>query len=144
MYNSENSLFKILILEIKDNYLIFSDVLKIYYLLLIYKTNVFFKLLKLMIIIFNLFYIIIFLLSLIVFISNRKHLLVTLISLEFIVLIIYSYLYVYMLFINYEFYFLIIFLTFRVCEGALGLSILVSLIRTHGNDYFQTFNLLQC
>jgi hypothetical protein len=33
-------------------------------------------------------------------------------------------------------FFFIIFLTFIVCEGVLGLSILVSLIRTHGNDYF--------
>jgi NADH-ubiquinone oxidoreductase chain 4L len=35
-----------------------------------------------------------------------------------------------------------LFLSIRVCEGALGLSILVSMMRTHGNDYFQTFNVL--
>lgn len=29
-----------------------------------------------------------------------------------------------------------------VREGVLGLSILVSIIRTHGNDYFQRFNIL--
>ena len=44
--------------------------------------------------------------------------------------------------LNYESYFRIIFLTFRVCEGALGLSILVSIIRTHGNDYFQSFRII--
>lgn len=97
-----------------------------------------------MIVISNFFYVFIFLFSLIVFISNRKHLLVTLIRLEFIVLIIYIYIYIYLIIIDYESYFLIIFLTFRVCEGALGLSVLVSLIRTHGNDYFQTYNILQC
>ena len=33
---------------------------------------------------------------------------------------------------------------FSVCEGSLGLSILVSIIRSHGNDYFQSYNVLQC
>lgn len=92
----------------------------------------------------NLFYMFLFLFSLIVFVSHRKHLLITLIRLEFIVLVLYLILYNYLTIIFYEGYFRIIFLTFRVCEGALGLSILVSLIRTHGNDYFQTYNILQC
>lgn len=43
---SESSLNKILILEIKDNWLIFSEVLKAI-LFLVYKTNIFIKLLKL-------------------------------------------------------------------------------------------------
>lgn len=87
--------------------------------------------------------ILIFLFGCIVFISNRKHLLVTLLSLEFIILSLFLILF---LFLNKnndrEIYFLILFLVFRVCEGALGLSILVSMIRTHGNNYFQSFNLL--
>lgn len=89
-------------------------------------------------------YLILFIFSLIVFVSNRKHLLVTLISLEFIVLILYGVIFICLNIIGYEYYYRIVFLTFRVCEGSLGLSILVSLIRTHGNDYFQTFNILQC
>jgi NADH-ubiquinone oxidoreductase chain 4L len=91
-----------------------------------------------------LFYLLLFIFRLIVFISRRKHLLVTLISLEFIVLVIYIFLFNFLNFINYEYYFSMVFLTFRVCEGALGLAILVSLIRTHGRDYFQTYNILQC
>jgi NADH-ubiquinone oxidoreductase chain 4L len=79
-----------------------------------------------------------------VFISNRKHLLATLLSLEFIVLSLYSLLFIYLLDLGFEIYFTIVFLTFAVCEGALGLSILVSIIRTHGNDYFQSFSVLQC
>nr|YP_002274311.1 NADH dehydrogenase subunit 4L [Parafronurus youi]ABY53358.1 NADH dehydrogenase subunit 4L [Parafronurus youi] len=79
-----------------------------------------------------------------VFISNRKHLLATLLSLEFIVLSIYSLLFVYLISMGLEMYFTMVFLTFAVCEGALGLSILVSMIRTHGNDYFQSFSVLQC
>lgn len=88
--------------------------------------------------------IVIFVIGLIVFVSNRKHLLSMLLRLEFIVLRIFLFLFIYLNHINYESFFRIIFLTFRVCEGALGLSILVSLIRTHGNDYFQSFNILQC
>ena len=80
----------------------------------------------------------------IVFVSNRKHLLSTLLSLEFIVLRLFLFLFIFLNIFNYEIYFSMIFLTFRVCEGALGLSILVSLIRTHGNDYFNSFSILQC
>nr|UPX88638.1 NADH dehydrogenase subunit 4L [Heptagenia sulphurea] len=79
-----------------------------------------------------------------VFISNRKHLLATLLSLEFIVLSLYTLLFVYLMNLGMELYFTMVFLTFAVCEGALGLSILVSMIRTHGNDYFQSFSVLQC
>ena len=77
-----------------------------------------------------------------VFVSNRKHLLSILLSLEYYYL--FFWLFIYLNFISYERFFSIIFLTFRVCEGALGISILVSIIRTHGNDYFQSFNILQC
>jgi len=85
---------------------------------------------------------ILFILGLFCFVSNRKHLLSILLSLEFIVLILFLLLFIYLNILNYENYFRIIFLTFRVCEGALGLSILVSIIRTHGNDYFQSFRII--
>nr|YP_009918128.1 NADH dehydrogenase subunit 4L [Torleya nepalica]QLP89030.1 NADH dehydrogenase subunit 4L [Torleya nepalica] len=84
------------------------------------------------------------LMGLYVFSSRRKHLLITLLSLEFISLSLYMMLYFYLLSKSSELYFLMVFLTFIVCEGALGLSILVSIIRTHGNDYFQSFSVLQC
>lgn len=83
-----------------------------------------------------------FFLGILVFISNQKHLLSILLRLEFIILSLFtSIIFFFNLFI-FESYFSIIFLVFRVCEGALGLSILVSLVRTHGNDYFQSFNIL--
>nr|YP_010535120.1 NADH dehydrogenase subunit 4L [Papilio macilentus]UYA97087.1 NADH dehydrogenase subunit 4L [Papilio macilentus] len=77
-----------------------------------------------------------------IFISKHKHLLIVLLSLEFIVLSLFFLLVVYLSYIEYNMYMLMIFLLFSVCEGALGLSILVSMIRTHGNDYFQSFNML--
>jgi NADH-ubiquinone oxidoreductase chain 4L len=36
---------------------------------------------------------------------------------------------------NYSFFF---------WGGALGLSVLVSTIRSHGNDYFQSYSVVQC
>nr|ALG66373.1 NADH dehydrogenase subunit 4L [Kuwayamaea brachyptera] len=79
-----------------------------------------------------------------VFCSKRKHLLATLLSLEFIVLSLFAMLVFLLHYMSCELYFSMIFLTYAVCEGALGLSILVSMIRTHGNDFFQTFSVLQC
>nr|AZQ21626.1 NADH dehydrogenase subunit 4L [Mythimna pallidicosta] len=77
-----------------------------------------------------------------IFISKHKHLMIVLLSLEFIVLSIFFFMLIYLMYIDYDMYMLMVFLVFSVCEGALGLSILVSMIRTHGNDYFQSFNLL--
>jgi NADH-ubiquinone oxidoreductase chain 4L len=86
----------------------------------------------------------IYVIGIISFVSRRKHLLSTLLSLEFIVLCLFFILIYFLNLIKFEVYFSIIFLTFRVCEGALGVSILVSIIRTHGNDYFNSFSILQC
>nr|YP_007316866.1 NADH dehydrogenase subunit 4L [Biston panterinaria]YP_009268477.1 NADH dehydrogenase subunit 4L [Biston thibetaria]AFQ99229.1 NADH dehydrogenase subunit 4L [Biston panterinaria]AID67372.1 NADH dehydrogenase subunit 4L [Biston thibetaria]AID67389.1 NADH dehydrogenase subunit 4L [Biston panterinaria]AIE11780.1 NADH dehydrogenase subunit 4L [Biston thibetaria]ANW36758.1 NADH dehydrogenase subunit 4L [Biston panterinaria] len=86
--------------------------------------------------------IVMFIIGNLIFVSKYKHLLIVLLSLEFMVLSIYFFFLNYLLFLNYEIYMLMVFLVFSVCEGALGLSILVSLIRTHGNDYFKSFNLL--
>lgn len=80
----------------------------------------------------------------VVFISSRKHLLATLLSLEFMVLRLFLFLFIYLNIFNNEAYFSLIFLVFSVCEGVLGLSILVAIIRTHGNDYFNSFSILQC
>nr|YP_010502858.1 NADH dehydrogenase subunit 4L [Parasphendale agrionina]UXD78622.1 NADH dehydrogenase subunit 4L [Parasphendale agrionina] len=79
-----------------------------------------------------------------VFSSKRKHLLMTLLSLEFIILVLFMILYNYIIMMSGELYITMFFLSFAVCEGALGLSILVSMIRTYGNDYFNSFGLLQC
>nr|YP_010326839.1 NADH dehydrogenase subunit 4L [Xanthodes intersepta]UNP54085.1 NADH dehydrogenase subunit 4L [Xanthodes intersepta] len=87
-------------------------------------------------------FIIMYVVGNLIFVSKHKHLLVVLLSLEFIVLSIFFFLLIYLSNIDYNLYMLMVFLVFSVCEGALGLSILVSMIRTHGNDYFQSFNLL--
>nr|YP_009138351.1 NADH dehydrogenase subunit 4L [Antheraea frithi]AII03079.1 NADH dehydrogenase subunit 4L [Antheraea frithi] len=96
-----------------------------------------------MMILYNLMVIfIMFVIGNLIFVSKNKHLLIVLLSLEFIVLSIFFILLLFLSFIEYDMYMLMVFLVFTVCEGALGLSILVSMIRTHGNDYFQSYNLL--
>nr|YP_009241695.1 NADH dehydrogenase subunit 4L [Dichomeris ustalella]AMP87962.1 NADH dehydrogenase subunit 4L [Dichomeris ustalella] len=97
-----------------------------------------------MMIIMNMLFIIIcmFILGNMIFVSKHKHLLIVLLSLEFIVLSIFFFFLILLSYIEYDMYMLMVFLVFSVCEGAMGLSILVSMIRTHGNDYFQSFNLL--
>nr|YP_010563528.1 NADH dehydrogenase subunit 4L [Epicauta emmerichi]UBU96212.1 NADH dehydrogenase subunit 4L [Epicauta emmerichi] len=83
-----------------------------------------------------------FLCGFVMFSLMRKHLLLVLLSMEFMVLALYMNTFLYLSFLGNDYFFSMIFLTFSVCEGALGLSMLVSMIRSHGNDYFQGFNLL--
>lgn len=90
------------------------------------------------------FFIIFFFVGVLSFIYSYKHLLNILLRLEFIVLSLFFILFFYLNLNRFELYFSIFFLTFSVCEGVLGLSILVSMIRTHGNDYFLNFSVLQC
>nr|QOV03320.1 NADH dehydrogenase subunit 4L [Orectochilus villosus] len=77
-----------------------------------------------------------------VFSSKRKHLLLMLLSMEYIILSLYSLLFIYLSMYMLEYYFGLFYLIFCVCESVLGLSLLISLIRTHGNDYFHSMNLL--
>nr|AII02342.1 NADH dehydrogenase subunit 4L [Tineola bisselliella] len=87
-------------------------------------------------------FIIMFLIGNMIFVTKYKHLLIILLSLEFMVLSIFFFFLVMLSYISYDLYMLMGFLVFSVCEGVLGLSILVLMIRTYGNDYFQSFNLL--
>nr|YP_009626853.1 NADH dehydrogenase subunit 4L [Chiromantes haematocheir]QCB91521.1 NADH dehydrogenase subunit 4L [Chiromantes haematocheir] len=78
------------------------------------------------------------------FISNHKHLLNSLWSLEFMMLGTFWLLSMQMSSVGSEIYFTLFFFTLVVCEGALGLSLLVLIVRSHGNDYFKSFNILEC
>nr|AND96560.1 NADH deshydrogenase subunit 4L [Tiniocellus spinipes] len=88
------------------------------------------------------FSILMYFMGLISFSMKRKHLLLMLLSLEVIILSLFFNLFIYLSLFKFEYFFSMIFLTLSVCEGALGLSILVLLIRTHGNDYFNIFSIL--
>nr|AXS65065.1 NADH dehydrogenase subunit 4L [Coleoptera sp. 1 KM-2017] len=88
-------------------------------------------------------YLFMFLLGLGVFCSVHKHLLLTLLSLEYLVLIMFLVFFKYLLLSGWGGgYFILIFLTFSVCEGSLGLGVLVSMIRCHGNDNLNSLSLM--
>nr|YP_010546147.1 NADH dehydrogenase subunit 4L [Calomera brevipilosa]UYK51606.1 NADH dehydrogenase subunit 4L [Calomera brevipilosa] len=91
---------------------------------------------------FMLFFSTMFFSGMFVFCSKRKHLLLMLLSLEYMILSLYMLMFMNLSMYDYEYYFSMMFLTFCVCESVLGLSILVSLIRTHGNDLFFSMNVL--
>lgn len=80
--------------------------------------------------------------GLVVFCSQHKHLLATLLRLEYIILC----LFVVLMFRGgqgvTEGYLSLIFLVFAVSEGAVGLSLLVVMARRHGRDFFKRFNLV--
>nr|YP_010466948.1 NADH dehydrogenase subunit 4L [Hemigrapsus sinensis]UVF28720.1 NADH dehydrogenase subunit 4L [Hemigrapsus sinensis] len=78
------------------------------------------------------------------FISYHKHLLNSLLSLEFMMLGVFWMLSLQLSMVGSEIYFSLFFLTLAVCEGTLGLSLLVLIVRSHGNDYFKSFNFLEC
>nr|YP_009659086.1 NADH dehydrogenase subunit 4L [Triatoma migrans]QCQ69470.1 NADH dehydrogenase subunit 4L [Triatoma migrans] len=80
--------------------------------------------------------------GLIVFFSLRKHLLLTLLSLEFLVLSLYFLMFYFLSFYDSSYYFILVFLTFAVCEGAMGLGVLVGMIRCHGNDHVSGLSIL--
>lgn len=91
---------------------------------------------------FIIFIIIIFFISgILKFLINYRYLLINLVRIEFIILRIFLLSYLYFLIIQYELIFLIVFLTFIVREGVLGISLLISMVRIFGNNYFQSINL---
>uniref|UniRef100_A0AAU7VB07 NADH-ubiquinone oxidoreductase chain 4L n=2 Tax=Malostenopsocus TaxID=1407787 RepID=A0AAU7VB07_9NEOP len=88
-------------------------------------------------------FVIMFLVGVYSFYMKSNHLLNMLLSLEYFSLMIFVTMF-YLIWISTEKYILVYFLTFCVCEGAFGLSILVSMIRSVGNDYLQSLMFLKC
>nr|YP_514790.1 NADH dehydrogenase subunit 4L [Sepioteuthis lessoniana]AIY61248.1 NADH dehydrogenase subunit 4L [Sepioteuthis lessoniana]BAE80056.1 NADH dehydrogenase subunit 4L [Sepioteuthis lessoniana] len=70
-----------------------------------------------------------------------KHILNILLSFEIMMLgIIFSFLLTWGLYSN-DYSIMMVVVVFGVCEASLGLSLLVSLIRVHGNDYVSSLSL---
>nr|YP_009178825.1 NADH dehydrogenase subunit 4L [Agasicles hygrophila]ALJ78620.1 NADH dehydrogenase subunit 4L [Agasicles hygrophila] len=85
---------------------------------------------------------IVYIFGIISFILSRNYLLLMLLSLEFVVISLYFNMMYYFSFLNYELFFSMIFLTMSVCEGALGLGILIMMVRVHGNNHILSFSSL--
>nr|YP_010990561.1 NADH dehydrogenase subunit 4L [Aplos simplex]WOW98875.1 NADH dehydrogenase subunit 4L [Aplos simplex] len=80
----------------------------------------------------------IFFFGLLSLIFVRKHFLLSLLSLEFMFLSIFFFIYFFFDFYVYEYYFVIVFLVLGVCEGVLGLSLIVYLVRKDSLDYLSS------
>nr|YP_010315914.1 NADH dehydrogenase subunit 4L [Leptocorisa lepida]UNA68820.1 NADH dehydrogenase subunit 4L [Leptocorisa lepida] len=91
---------------------------------------------------FNLCIFIMFLNGLLAFSYTHKHLLLALFSLEFLVLVLFLGLFNMFIIYGVEFYFILVFMVLSVCEGALGLSVLVNMIRSHGNDLLSSLSVM--
>lgn len=92
----------------------------------------------------SLCYIIIFIRGIISLCWNYKHIIISLLRLEFIILRSFCYFSFLLSFKIRDIFILLVFLTFGVCEGVLGLSCLVTLIRSHGNDNLLSINIIIC
>nr|UPL65516.1 NADH dehydrogenase subunit 4L [Metacanthus pulchellus] len=90
----------------------------------------------------NLFFIFMFLSGLFVFCSFRNHLLTVLFSLEYLVIVLFFLFFLFLMTFGFELYYIMIFMIFSVCEGALGLSVLVNMIRSSGNDLLSSLSTL--
>lgn len=82
---------------------------------------------------YSLFFI--FISRLLVYILNYSHFLIILLSLEIIVLSLFLLMFFYYLKFNIERFISMVFISVTVCERALGLRLLVWMIRTHGGDF---------
>lgn len=86
--------------------------------------------------------IIIYIRGIIVFFVSFNHFLFVLLRLEFIILAVFLSLFSTLSITYINMFFSIIYLTIVVCEGVLGLSIIVRVIRTGGNDNLISFTSL--
>nr|YP_006576026.1 NADH dehydrogenase subunit 4L [Sphenophorus sp. BYU-CO246]ACZ58553.1 NADH dehydrogenase subunit 4L [Sphenophorus sp. BYU-CO246] len=80
--------------------------------------------------------------GLFIYVVKHKHLLLMLLSLEFIIISLYCLMFLGFLSLENDYFFCMIYLAMSVCESALGLSILVNMIRNHGNDFILSFSSL--
>nr|YP_009231976.1 NADH dehydrogenase subunit 4L [Bolma rugosa]AMA07324.1 NADH dehydrogenase subunit 4L [Bolma rugosa] len=84
------------------------------------------------------------LLSVLTLCLQYKHLLSALLSLEAMTLNLFILLTSISANFNFEGSMCLVLITMGACEASLGLAVLVSLIRTHGNDYVSSFSSQKC
>nr|YP_010271140.1 NADH dehydrogenase subunit 4L [Anchon yunnanense]UKB86905.1 NADH dehydrogenase subunit 4L [Anchon yunnanense] len=68
----------------------------------------------------------------------RKHVFLCLVSLELIIIYLLLMIYFFCFFYYCSFYIYLMVLTFFVCEGVLGLSLIILMIRCHSNDFLNS------
>nr|YP_009743565.1 NADH dehydrogenase subunit 4L [Tituria pyramidata]QIE11352.1 NADH dehydrogenase subunit 4L [Tituria pyramidata] len=83
-------------------------------------------------------YLYMFFMSMLSLTMMRKHTLMSLLSLEFMMMSLLLNIMLYCMMMKYSMYLFLFMLTLLVCEGVLGLSILINMIRCQGNDYMNS------
>nr|YP_010574722.1 NADH dehydrogenase subunit 4L [Triopha modesta]UZI00293.1 NADH dehydrogenase subunit 4L [Triopha modesta] len=76
------------------------------------------------------------------FAKLNMHILILLISLEALMLSLLMFMISFSLLYTAGFHLFLVLLTFAACEAALGLALLVSILRVRGNDYVTSFSSL--
>nr|YP_010381744.1 NADH dehydrogenase subunit 4L [Symplanella unipuncta]UDL72132.1 NADH dehydrogenase subunit 4L [Symplanella unipuncta] len=71
----------------------------------------------------------------------RKYFLLSLLMMEFMSVSLFGILNYYFMFFSYENFFSILFLVFSVCDGVLGLSLMVYLVRKDSFDYLMSMSM---
>nr|YP_010381627.1 NADH dehydrogenase subunit 4L [Symplanella brevicephala]UDL72002.1 NADH dehydrogenase subunit 4L [Symplanella brevicephala] len=71
----------------------------------------------------------------------RKHFLLSLLMIEFMSISLFGLCNYYFMFFFYENFFSILFLVFTVCDGVLGLSLMVYLVRKDSFDYLMSLSM---
>nr|YP_010970161.1 NADH dehydrogenase subunit 4L [Phyllidiella hageni]WNR50672.1 NADH dehydrogenase subunit 4L [Phyllidiella hageni]WNR50685.1 NADH dehydrogenase subunit 4L [Phyllidiella hageni]WNR50698.1 NADH dehydrogenase subunit 4L [Phyllidiella hageni] len=74
------------------------------------------------------------------FTKLNDHILILLISLEALMLSLLVFIFSTCLIFNMSYSMFLVLLTFAACEAALGLSLLVSILRLRSNDFVMSFN----
>nr|YP_010693605.1 NADH dehydrogenase subunit 4L [Lynceus grossipedia]WCD23727.1 NADH dehydrogenase subunit 4L [Lynceus grossipedia] len=83
----------------------------------------------------------VYMLMFFMFLKYNQSFLSMLIILEFMVVVIYVIMLIGFINMNLGYFFCVVFLVVSVCEGALGLSILVVMVRSFSSDYLSMKNL---
>nr|DAZ91259.1 TPA_asm: ND4L [Gammarus fossarum] len=78
------------------------------------------------------------------FILNYSHLLNSLLSLELLVLMVYWLLSLNLFNMGGDSFFMIFYVVMSVCEGVLGLFLLIMGVYSHGSDYMNSYSVLNC
>nr|DAZ91223.1 TPA_asm: ND4L [Marinogammarus marinus] len=78
------------------------------------------------------------------FVLNLSHLLSSLLSLEFLALVLYWWLSSVIFYGGGDFFFVLFFLVMAVSEGVLGLSLLVMSAHSHGSDQLKLYSAMVC
>ena len=77
-----------------------------------------------------------------IFSSFHRHLLITLLRLEYIILNIFLLIVMGLKWETVNSFMMLIFLVFTVIEGRVGLSVLIRIVRSHGSDMIKTIRLV--